>query len=134
MCLPAYNSFCATQLQVSTASACIDCCYLLTLVYASCASVAEYHAALIEAANAVEAETGAPVGFDGASPGYKKFADKVKAFAQVCRWHFTLELGVKPEGDQMLRSRAVSCTSVPTYLHCQPCQTLPMWLKPCKSG
>lgn len=43
----------------------------------------EYHAALVEAVNAVEAETGAPVSVDGASPGYKKFADKVRALAQV---------------------------------------------------
>jgi hypothetical protein len=46
-------------------------------------SPSEYHTALIEAANAVEAETGAPVGVDGSSAGYKKFADKVKAMAQV---------------------------------------------------
>jgi len=38
----------------------------------------EYHAALSEALLAVEADTGASVTLDGASAGYKKFADKVK--------------------------------------------------------
>lgn len=38
----------------------------------------EYHAALTEALAAVEAETGGAVMLDGASPGYKKFTDKVK--------------------------------------------------------
>lgn len=33
---------------------------------------------------ATAAAPGSPVGVDGASPGYKKFADKVKALAQVC--------------------------------------------------
>lgn len=57
----------------------------------------EYHAALIEAANAVEAETGAPVSVDGASAGYKKFADKVKALAQSQKLPWQMLVSVKQQ-------------------------------------
>lgn len=55
----------------------------------------EFHADLMEAAAAVEAETGAPVTTDGASAGYKKFADKVKALAQAHKLPWQLLLPVK---------------------------------------
>lgn len=42
---------------------------------------AEFHSALNEALLAVEAETNSTVTLDGASAGYKKFAEKVKAVA-----------------------------------------------------
>lgn len=38
----------------------------------------DFHASLLEALAAAEAETGAPVTMDGASQGYKAFAAKVK--------------------------------------------------------
>jgi hypothetical protein len=57
----------------------------------------EYHTALIEAANAVEAETGAPVGVDGSSAGYKKFADKVKAMAQSQKLPWQMLVSVKQQ-------------------------------------
>lgn len=42
----------------------------------------EYHGALMEALQGVENELGATVTLDAASPGYKKFADKIKSLAQ----------------------------------------------------
>lgn len=56
---------------------------------------ADYHAALSEALAAVEAETNAPVALDGASAGYKKFADKVKALAQQHKLPWQMLLPVK---------------------------------------
>lgn len=38
----------------------------------------DFHAGLMDALAATEAETGAAVSLDGTSPGYRKFADKVK--------------------------------------------------------
>jgi hypothetical protein len=55
----------------------------------------EYHAALSEALLAVEADTGASVTLDGASAGYKKFADKVKALAQAHKLPWQMLLPVK---------------------------------------
>ncbi|KAL6761500.1 mitochondrial F1F0 ATP synthase associated 31.2 kDa protein [Haematococcus lacustris] len=42
----------------------------------------EFHAGLVEALAAAEAETGTSISLDGASPGYKAFAGKVKALAE----------------------------------------------------
>ena len=42
----------------------------------------DFHAGLLEALAAAEAETGGSISLDGASAGYKKFADKVKKLAQ----------------------------------------------------
>lgn len=47
---------------------------------------AELGAALLEAVNAVEAETNATVTLDGASAGYKKFAEKVKVRRERRTW------------------------------------------------
>lgn len=47
----------------------------------SCVSP-DYHAALVEAVQSVEAETGSAVVFDASSEGYKKFVGKVQALAQ----------------------------------------------------
>ncbi|KAF8071287.1 CHX17 [Scenedesmus sp. PABB004] len=55
----------------------------------------EFHAALVAALVAVEEETGATVTLDGASPGYKKFADKVKALAQAHKLPWQMLLPVK---------------------------------------
>lgn len=56
---------------------------------------ADYHAALTEALAAVEADTGGAVVLDGASPGYKKFADKVKALAQSHKLPWQMLLPIK---------------------------------------
>lgn len=67
----------------------------------------DFHAALSEALAGVEAETGAPVSLDGASPGYKKFADRVKVRATCCvcgRLRCTTALDstlVGPRGDAL---------------------------------
>jgi len=42
----------------------------------------DFHAGLLEALAAAEAETGGSISLDGGSAGYKKFADKVKKLAQ----------------------------------------------------
>lgn len=56
----------------------------------------ELHASLTEAVNAVEAETGgAAVPLDGASPAYKKFADKAKAIATANKLPWKLLVDVK---------------------------------------
>lgn len=55
----------------------------------------DYHAALSDALAAVEAETGGAVVLDGASAGYKKFADKVKAIAQSHKLPWQMLLPVK---------------------------------------
>eukprot|EP00197_Chlamydomonas_leiostraca_P013834 CAMPEP_0202867064 /NCGR_PEP_ID=MMETSP1391-20130828/8594_1 /ASSEMBLY_ACC=CAM_ASM_000867 /TAXON_ID=1034604 /ORGANISM="Chlamydomonas leiostraca, Strain SAG 11-49" /LENGTH=333 /DNA_ID=CAMNT_0049547069 /DNA_START=39 /DNA_END=1040 /DNA_ORIENTATION=+ len=66
----------------------------------------DFHAALLEALAAAEAETGAPVVLDGASKGYKAFADKVKkvAEAQKLPWKLLLD-AKKPSGDEAARDK-----------------------------
>eukprot|EP00878_Enallax_costatus_P001127 GHUV01001264.1.p1 GENE.GHUV01001264.1~~GHUV01001264.1.p1 ORF type:complete len:415 (+),score=138.77 GHUV01001264.1:35-1279(+) len=56
---------------------------------------AEYHAALTDALTAVEADTGGAVVMVGASAGYKKFADKVKAIAQSHKLPWQMLLPIK---------------------------------------
>jgi hypothetical protein len=56
---------------------------------------ADYHAALTEALAVVEAETGGAVVLDGASAGYKKFTDKVKAIAQSHKLPWQMLLPIK---------------------------------------
>lgn len=56
---------------------------------------ADYHTALTEALAAVEAETGGAVLLDGASAGYKKFADKVKAIAQSQKLPWQMLMAIK---------------------------------------
>lgn len=55
----------------------------------------DFHAGLMDALAATEAETGAAVSLDGTSPGYRKFADKVKALAQTHKLPWQMLLPVK---------------------------------------
>lgn len=55
----------------------------------------EYHAALVEACDAAEAETGGAVTFAPGSAGYKKFAEKVKSLAQAHKLPWQMLVGAK---------------------------------------
>lgn len=59
---------------------------------------ADFHAALSEAAVAVEAETNSTITTDSASEGYKKFADKVKGIADAHSIPWKLLLDAKQAG------------------------------------
>lgn len=64
---------------------------------------ADFHAALTEAAAAVEAETNAAVTLDGSSAGYKKFAEKVKAVCEASKLPWKTLVDVKTTNDEAAR-------------------------------
>jgi hypothetical protein len=69
----------------------------------------DFHAALMEALAAAEAETGGSVSLDGASAGYKKFAEKVKKLAQEHKlpWQTLVSYKTKMATADEVRERAV---------------------------
>lgn len=67
----------------------------------------EFHAALLEALAATEAETKCEVPLDGSSAGYKKFAEKVKKAAEAEKLPVKLLLDAKAGGDEAAAQLAV---------------------------